>query len=125
MSTGALVATLLIGAVVFLFLAAVGTIRYRLTDAAVEVLILGRVARRILLSDIEEIHRHGALFHESWSGLKFWNAVTIRRRSGLLRNFVISPDDPDAFATRVQDRVRLLAFREGGPGHGSGGAPGG
>jgi hypothetical protein len=101
-STLALVKVLLIGAVVFLFVAAAGTIRYRVTDTAIEVLILGWVARRIPLADIEEVHRRGALLHESWSGLKFWNAVTIRRRSGLLRNFVISPEDPDAFAARLE-----------------------
>jgi hypothetical protein len=110
-STLTLVKVLLIGAVAFLFLAAAGTIRYRITDAAIEVLILGRVARRVFLSDIEEVHRRGALLHESWSGLKFWNAVTIRRRSGLLRNFVISPQDPDAFAARLEAAVRRAAGR--------------
>lgn len=106
MSTLTLVKTLFIGAVIFLFLAATGTIRYRITGAALEVLILGHVIRRILLSDIEAVHREGALIHESWSGLKFWNAVTIRRRSGLFRNFVISPEDPDGFAARLREAIR-------------------
>ena len=68
--------------------------------------ILGRVIRRVLLADIEEVHRRGALVHENWSSLKFWNSVTVRRRSGLLRNFMISPDDPDGFAARLQEAVR-------------------
>ena len=109
MSTVFLIKTLLIGAVVFLFFATAGTIRYRITERAVEVLILGLVARRVLLADIEEVHRRGALLHESWSGFKFWNAVTLRRRSGLLKNFVISPEDPDQFAARLQEAARRAA----------------
>ena len=101
-----IIKALLVTAVVLTFLATAGTIAYRITDSALEVRILGRVIRRVLLADIEEVHRRGALFHENWSSLKFWNSVTIRRRSGLLRNFVISPDDPDGFVARLEDALR-------------------
>ena len=105
MSLLVLIKAMLIAAVVLLFLAAAGTIAYRITEDALEVLILGRVIRRIRLADIEEVHRRGALIHENWSSLKFWNSVTVRRRSGWFRNFVISPDDPDRFAARLQDAL--------------------
>jgi len=101
-----IVQTMLISAVVLFFLATVGTIAYRITDSALEVHILGRAIRRIPLADIEEVHRRGALIHENWSSLRFWNGVTIRRRSGLLRNLVISPDDPDGFVERLQEKLR-------------------
>ena len=101
-----IIKALLVTAVVLMFLTTVGTITYRITDTALEVRILGRVIRRVLLADIEEVHRRGALVHENWSSLKFWNSVTIRRRSGLLRNFMISPDDPDRFAARLQEAAR-------------------
>ena len=108
--TGLFIAkTLLVAAVVLTFLLTVGTISYRITDTSLQVCILGGVVRRIRLADIEEVHRRGALIHENWSSLKFWNSVTIRRRSGLFRNFVISPDDPDAFVVRLQDAVRRSA----------------
>jgi hypothetical protein len=97
---------MLIGAVAFSLLAVIATIRYRITGEALEVLVLGLVARRVLLTDIEEVHRRGAFVRESWCGLKFWNSVTIRRRSGLLRNFVISPDDPETFAERLRESAR-------------------
>ena len=105
MSSLFIIKAMLVSAVVLLFLAAAGTIAYRITETALEVLIVGRVVRRIPLADIEEVHRRGALFHENWSSLKFWNSVTIRRRSGWLRNFVISPDDPDHFVVRLQEAV--------------------
>ena len=101
-----LIKTLLIAGVILLFLASVGTIAYRITDSSLDVRILGWAIRRVRLSDIEEVHRRGALIHENWSSLKFWNSVTIRRRTGLLRNFVISPDDPDRFVERLEEAVR-------------------
>jgi hypothetical protein len=104
-----IVKAMLVSAVVLAFLATVGTIAYRIAPTALEVLILGRVIRRLPLADIEEVHRRGALIHENWSSLKFWNSVTIRRRSGLLRHFVISPDDPDDFVARLQEAVRQRA----------------
>jgi hypothetical protein len=106
-----IIKALLVAAVVLVFLATVGTIAYRITDKALEVRILGRTIRRVLLADIEEVHRRGALIHENWSSLKFWNSVTVRRRSGWFRNFVISPDDPDRFVARLQDALS----RWGGP----------
>lgn len=105
MSLLVIIKAMLIAAVILLFLAAAGTIAYRITERALEVLILGRVVRRIRLADIEEVHRRGALIHENWSSLKFWNSVTVRRRSGWFRNFVISPDDPDRFVVRLQDAL--------------------
>jgi hypothetical protein len=69
----------------------------------------------VLLSDIEAVHRRGAFLRESWCGPRFWNSVTIRRRSGFIRNFLISPDDPDRFAERLRESARRAA---GGPGQG-------
>jgi len=108
---------MLIAAVLFTFVAATSTIRYRITAGALEVLVMGMVARRVPFSEIEEVHRRGALLHESWSGPRFWNAVTIRRRRGMLRNFVISPDEPDRFVRRLQESLRATAGRgpEGRP----------
>ena len=101
-----IIKAMLVAAVVLMFLTTAGTITYRITDTALEVRILWRVIRRVLLADIEGVHRRGALVHENWSSLKFWNSVTIRRRSGWLRNFVVSPDDPDGFVEQLQDRLR-------------------
>jgi len=105
MSSLVIIKAMLVAAVLLMFLAAAGTIAYRITGMALEVLILGRVVRRIPLADIEEVHRRGALIHENWSSLKFWNSITVRRRSGWIRNFVISPDDPDRFLVRLQEAV--------------------
>ena len=109
MSGQIIVQAMAIAAVCLVVLAAIGTIRYRVTDAALEVATLWMVVRRIPLADIEEVHRRGAFPHESWSGPRFWNAVTIRRRRGLLRSIIITPDDPDRF---VADLTMVIQGRE-------------
>jgi hypothetical protein len=105
MSLLVIIKAMLIAAVILTFLAAAGTIAYRITEKALEVLIMGWAIRRIPLAAIEGVHRRGALIHENWSSLKFWNSVTVRRRSGWFRNFVISPDDPDRFVVRLQEAL--------------------
>jgi hypothetical protein len=106
-----LVQAMAVAALVVIFCAAVGSIRYRVTGDAVEVDLLGRRVRRIALDDIEDVSRRGAFIHESWSGPRFWNAVTLRRRRGLLRHVIITPDDPDLF---VESLARILADRAAG-----------
>jgi len=103
---------MLVGALGVLIGAAVGTVRYRVTREALEVAVLWMVVRRIPLLEIEEVHRRGAFWRESWSGPRFWNAVTIRRRRGLFRNLIITPDDPDRFMERLTRAIeaRLTGF---------------
>lgn len=105
-----IVQAMLLAAILVGFLAVVGSIACRVTPAAVEVLILGRVVRRVRLDEIEEVHRRGAFVHESWSGLRFWNAVTLRRSRGLFRNLIVTPDDPDRF---IEELNRALESARG------------
>jgi hypothetical protein len=108
MTLAGIVQVMLGAAIGVLFVAAVGSIRYRVVADAIEVSLLFMVVRRFRLEDIEEIHRRGSFLHESWSGFCVWNAVTLRRRSGLLRNVILTPEDPDRF---VEEMTRLLAER--------------
>ena len=101
-----ILAVMLATAVLLAFLALMGTIAYRITAEALEIMVLGRVVRRIRLDDIEEVHRRGAFLHENWSGPKFWNSVIIRRKTGLLKNIVISPADPDHFVEELAESIR-------------------
>jgi len=82
-------------------------IQYQLGEKGVEVLIAGRPVRRIRYGDIESVRRGYSFWNEHWSSrLDVWRTgVTIRRRSGLLRNFVITPDDPDAFLDNLRQHL--------------------
>jgi hypothetical protein len=106
MSGATVVLAMLLTAVVVLGAACIGSIRCALAPDAVEVRVLGRVVRRVHLADIESVDRRGALVNESWSGPRFWNAVTLRRRRGLFRNVIVTPDDPDRFVSDVTERLR-------------------
>jgi hypothetical protein len=87
---------------------AIATLRYRITDRAVEVLIFGRCARRIRLDDIEHVRRGSAFWNEHWTNFKLWNCVTLRRKSGCCRNFVITPDDPNGFVAELARKLEHL-----------------
>jgi hypothetical protein len=100
-----ILSALLIAAILFTLLAIVTTLGYRITEAALEVRVLGMLIRRVPLADIEEVHRRGAFLRESWSGFKFWNAVIIRRRRGWLKNLAVSPDDPDRFVEELRAAI--------------------
>ena len=105
MTTPHLLSILLVIPIPFAVATILATVRYRITAAAVEVLVLARRVRCIDLENIEEVHRRGAFLRESWVGPKFWNVVIIRRRSGLLRNFAISPDEPDRFVESLNQAI--------------------
>ena len=111
MSVAALVKALLIAAILFFYLASCGSLRYRLTADSLLVEILGIRVRRFRFDDIEAVHREGAFPHEAWGGWRFWNSVTVRRRSGFLRHVILTPDDPDRFVAELRG---ILAARAAG-----------
>ena len=106
MSGATLVLAMLLTAVVVTGAASIGSIRVALAPDAVEIRVLGRVVRRVRLADFASVDRRGAFLNESWSGPRFWNAVTLRRRRGLFRNVIVTPDDPDRFVADVMARLR-------------------
>jgi hypothetical protein len=106
MSGAVIVLAMLLTAVLLLGAASIGSIRCAIGTDAVEVRVLGRVVRRVRLAEIESVDRRGAIVNESWSGPRFWNAVTLRRRRGLFRNVIVTPDDPDRFVAELTERLR-------------------
>jgi hypothetical protein len=95
-------------AVIAVLLYGVATLRYRITGRAVEVLIFGWCARRIRLDDIEHVRRGGAFWNEHWTNFKLWNSVTLRRKSGWFRNFVITPHNPTEFIAELARKLEEL-----------------
>jgi hypothetical protein len=106
MAGATVVLAMLLTAIVVTGAACIGSIRCSLGPDAVEVRLLGRVVRRLRLDDIESVDRRGAIVNESWSGPRFWNAVTLRRRRGFFRNVIVTPDDPDRFVAELIGRLR-------------------
>jgi len=102
--------SIVVPVVVFLvFLAAVFTIRYEVTEREIRIRILGFTVRRISLYDIEEIKKGKALVAENWSVNLFGREdVSIRKKRGLLKNVNLAPPHADQFIAEVRDRIASL-----------------
>ena len=82
-------------------------IRYTIDDRYVRVILLGFTLRKIALSDIEFADTSLTMWNEHWCNtlLPWRRTVRIRRKSGLVRNFVITPADREAFIKELRGRI--------------------
>jgi hypothetical protein len=86
-------------------------IRYVIDDRHLRVLLFGIMARRIALSDIEKVDTCAPFWNEHWCNT-LWpvgRVVRIRRKSGIFRNFIITPKDRDTFIRELKARVPNLS----------------
>lgn len=84
---------------------------YRLTDEAIEVLTFGGlVLKRFPLAELKRVDQ-GLPFgvvYESWiNRLDLWRtAVTLRRRTGLIRQVLITPENSAEFVSTARSLLR-------------------
>ena len=102
---------LLTSATAFAVMAAYGiaTMRYRLGEEAMEIVVLGVPFRSIPYTRIEAVELGGSLLHEHWVTFHLTRLVTLRLRDGKRRILVISPPDPQAFLRDLQERLTAMA----------------
>jgi hypothetical protein len=81
---------------------------YRLTERHLEVILWGISVRRIALKDVEYVTKRHSFFAENW-----WNTwrparrrLLVRRRRGLLRNFVVTPRKRYAFKAQLDQAIQ-------------------
>ena len=96
-----------------LSLTLIALIRYRVTARHLEIRFLGFCLRRIALDDIRYISKRRSGSAEFW-----WNTLwpakrilVIRRRTGWLKNFVITPKNRYVFKAEL-DRARKQPVEE-------------
>ncbi len=96
-----------LGPIVFagLTLSLLRTTRYELHDDGLCVVIGGKCVRRVLYSDIESVERGAPIWNEHWNRLALDPNITIRRRSGLIKNFVINPPNTDEFISQLREHI--------------------
>lgn len=82
---------------------------YSLADTELQVRLGPLLVRKIAYSDIEGVEERYSFWNEHWTNFWPWRFLTVRRKSGLLRNFVINPQDRELFAGEL--RVRLSRSR--------------
>jgi len=82
-------------------------IRYTLDNQYVRVQLFGITLRRIALSDIEFADTAAPFWNEHWCNTlwPFGRVVRLRRKSGLVRNFIITPSDRDAFLAELRGKL--------------------
>ena len=94
-------------AIVLAVLWVVTRIRYTIDDRYVRV-ALGRITlRKIALADIESVETQYPLWNEHWCNTvwAFGRIVRLRRRSGCVRNFIITPVNRDEFIRQLNERL--------------------
>lgn len=73
----------------------------------VEVKLGPFVARRIRYDDIEGARFGYPFWNEHWTNFWPMRFLTLRRRSGICRNFVINPGDREAFVAELRKRTAI------------------
>jgi hypothetical protein len=92
---------------VVLLLWLITRIRYTIDDQHVRVMLMGLTLRKVALSDIESVDTSAPLWNEHWCNT-YWpwgRTVRIRRKTGLIRNFVITPANRGAFVEELRGRL--------------------
>ena len=87
---------------------------YRLSDQSVQIRTLGDlILLEIPLAAIETVHHGIQLLGVNVffvNRLDLWHsAVTLRQKQGLLRNVVITPDQPEQFVATLRGLLRRRA----------------
>lgn len=84
---------------------------YRITQNHLEVTWLGILIRKIRLSDIESVSKRRKRWAENWRNT--WRPrhrrLVIRRKTGLLKEFVITPAYRYEFRNRLETAVERQA----------------
>ena len=82
-------------------------IRYAIDDQHVRVKLFGLTLRKIALADIEFADTNCPLWNEHWCNTFFaWGrSVRLRRRTGIARNFIITPAHRDTFLDELQRKL--------------------
>ncbi|MDD5225195.1 MAG: hypothetical protein PHE84_14520 [bacterium] len=90
-------------------LGAMFSLRYRITEAELQIRILGMPVRKIKLRDIAEIKKGKALLGENWAApLPGREMVVITKKKGLVKNINITPPEADAFIAEAKAKIASL-----------------
>ena len=89
----------------FLFVWCVGRVYYQITSRHVKVMLFGLCLRQVSLNQIEAVskRRSNGLAENWWSTLSPGHrSLIIRRRRGILKNFVITPRNRYVFKSELE-----------------------
>lgn len=82
--------------------------QFDLADKELQVKLGNVVLRRIPYSNIEGVDDGYKLWNEHWCNVWPFRYVTVKRKSGLIKNFVINPKDGPAFAEELRGKLEQV-----------------
>lgn len=82
-----------------------GPLEFHLGEDALEVRVAGKALRKVKYCDVESVQPGYAMWNEHWNNFWPMKFVTIRRKTGWIKNFVVNPADRDTFCKDLQDKV--------------------
>jgi len=85
-----------------------GPLRYLLAEDGLEVRLGPWCVRRIAYLDMEGVAPGYVLWNEHWTNPWPWRFLTIRRRSGWFRNFLINPSESEEFQRELAVRIEKV-----------------
>ena len=79
-----------------------GPFKYKITDTELQVMIGSSIVRKVALNDIERVDQKYIFWNEHWTNFWPMKFLTVRRKTGLIKNFVINPPDPLSFLAQLR-----------------------
>jgi len=86
---------------------------YRIANESIQIVIFKVIpVRRLLFNNISEIRKisrkeisWNPFESEKWGNRLFGDIVLVRKKSGLIKSLLITPDDADAFIKEAQKHI--------------------
>ncbi len=79
---------------------------YHVSDNDLQVRIGTFAIRKISYSNIEYVRAGYTFWNEHWNNPWPWHFITIRKKKGLFKNFVINPTNRDSFLQEINKKIR-------------------
>ena len=85
-------------------------LRYAITERHLKVTLFGVCLRRIKLADIDSVSKRQSIWAEKWySTLRpYHRMLVIRRRRGLFKDFIITPQNRYVFKSELERAISRL-----------------
>ena len=94
-----------VAALAFVIHAVFWGMTFRVDDEHVRVVVYRFTVRKVALTDIAWADRSCPLWNEHYtSSLNRKKVVRLRRRTGVIKNFIITPSDPESFFAELRER---------------------
>ena len=81
-----------------------GPFNYNLTDNEIQVKLGNMLVRRLPYYDIEKIQKGFKIWNEHWNNPWPMEFLTIRRKEGIFKNFVINPPNRREFMEELSKK---------------------